>query len=229
MSFIADMILDYGIMIIFLNVLLEQAGLPLPTYPTLAIAGALSFAGDIGATEVLITAIAAAMIADLLWYYAGARFGRRVLATVCKLSLAQNSCIHRIESVFRRFGSRALLFVKFVPSAGPIAACMSGIIGMRMSHFLPLDFVGATAYVAVPIVMGWAFHDAIDFILEAFVSLGAYSAVVLAIVLAIFLFVRWRRYGARLHLELGADDEVSRSTTVADMTTKSRASIRTER
>lgn len=229
MPSITDMILDYGIIIIFLNVLFEQAGLPLPTYPTLTIAGALSFTGGIGATEVVTTAIAAAMIADLLWYSAGARFGRRVLAILCKFSLAQNSCVHRTESIFGRFGSRALLFAKFVPSAGPIAACMSGIIRMRMSHFLSFDFVGVTIYVVFPVLMGRVFHDAIDFILEVFASLGTYGAAALAVALAVLLLVRWRRHRARLHLELGADDDVSRSTTVADVTAKSCASIRTER
>jgi membrane protein DedA with SNARE-associated domain len=193
MPYITDMILQYGFLIIFLNVLFEQAGLPLPTYPTLMIAGALSFTGGMGVAEILITATAAAMAADLLWYFTGAHLGRRVLGILCKLSLAPNSCVQRTESAFKRIGSRSLLFAKFVPSAGPIAACISGIIRMRMSNFLLFDFVGATTYVAPPVVLGRIFHDTIEPILEAFTSRGMYGAIALAFVLAVFLFVRWRR------------------------------------
>jgi hypothetical protein len=35
----------YGVIAVFLNVLLDEGGLPLPSYPLLAIAGALSVGG----------------------------------------------------------------------------------------------------------------------------------------------------------------------------------------
>jgi membrane protein DedA with SNARE-associated domain len=41
MGYIAELIEQYGIVIVFINVLLEQLGLPIPAYPTLVLAGAL--------------------------------------------------------------------------------------------------------------------------------------------------------------------------------------------
>ena len=94
---------------------IEQLGLPVPSYPVLVVAGALSHAG--GDSIALIAAIGAAgvVMGDLLVYAAGACFGRRALSVVCKLSLARDNCVRQTEDKFARFGPWALLFVKFVP------------------------------------------------------------------------------------------------------------------
>ncbi|TPM26904.1 VTT domain-containing protein [Mesorhizobium sp. B2-3-5] len=193
MTGLTEMILQYGLLIVFLNVLLEQIGLPLPTYPTLIVAGALSIKGGAGMPAIVATAVLATMAADLLWHFAGARFGRRMLGLLCKLSLSPDSCVHRTEATFERIGPRALLVAKYIPSAGPIAVCMSGVVGMGLPLFLLLDFLGAVAYIVLPVVLGSIFHDAIDPILGAFANFGIYSGVALAAASAIFFFVRWKR------------------------------------
>ena len=45
MSQLINLILEFGLGLVFLNVLVEQAGLPVPAYPTLIVAGAY-LAGD---------------------------------------------------------------------------------------------------------------------------------------------------------------------------------------
>ncbi|MGV3654899.1 MAG: sulfurtransferase, partial [Noviherbaspirillum sp.] len=42
MSFIVDLIQQYGLAVVFINVFLEQLGAPLPAYPTMLVAGALA-------------------------------------------------------------------------------------------------------------------------------------------------------------------------------------------
>jgi hypothetical protein len=45
MSFIVDLIEQYGLMVVFINVFLEQLDAPLPAYPTMLVAGALAYDG----------------------------------------------------------------------------------------------------------------------------------------------------------------------------------------
>jgi membrane protein DedA with SNARE-associated domain len=45
MSHLVDLIQYYGLAFVFVNVLLLQAGLPVPAYPTLIITGALATRG----------------------------------------------------------------------------------------------------------------------------------------------------------------------------------------
>ena len=69
----------FGLSLIFLNVLLEQLGLPLPAVPTLIIAGALAANGRLPASGVFVLAVAACLIGDSSWYLAGRRYGARVM------------------------------------------------------------------------------------------------------------------------------------------------------
>ena len=60
---------QYGGWLVFANVLVEQAGLPVPAYPMLIAAGALAGAG--GWLTPWLAATVACLLADTLWYVAG--------------------------------------------------------------------------------------------------------------------------------------------------------------
>ncbi|KAG0732207.1 hypothetical protein G6F68_015602 [Rhizopus microsporus] len=63
---------QYGGWLVFANVLVEQAGLPVPAYPMLIAAGALG--GAAGWLTPWLAATVACLLADSLWYVAGRRF-----------------------------------------------------------------------------------------------------------------------------------------------------------
>lgn len=71
MGYIAELIEQYGIIIVFINVLLGQLGLLIPAYPTLVLAGALISPAEFPFPLLLATAVVAALIADVTWYLAG--------------------------------------------------------------------------------------------------------------------------------------------------------------
>src|SRR5438309_9306435 len=102
-----------GVTFVFLFVLLEQAGLPLPAYPLLIIAGAWSAQGGAPYASITAAAVAACLIADLGWYVTGRRLGSRVLRArseehtselqsqfhlVCRLLLEKKKSQHQISS-----------------------------------------------------------------------------------------------------------------------------------
>ena len=125
-----------GITVVFLFVLVEQAGLPIPAYPLLIIAGAWSAQGGASFVSILAAATIACLIADLGWYVAGHRLGSRVLRAMCRLSLEPDSCVSDTERMFTRFGTRVLTFAKFVPGLGAVATAMSGTVRASVTHFL---------------------------------------------------------------------------------------------
>src|ERR1700675_65015 len=94
---------QYGILLVFGNVLLTQAGLPLPALPTLIVAGALVHDGQLSLALVLLAAVAASLIGDLPWYAAGRIFGYRVLRVLCRLSIEPDSCVKQTETIYERW------------------------------------------------------------------------------------------------------------------------------
>jgi len=191
MQHITHLIEQYGLLVVFLNVLLDQGGLPLPSWPALLVAGALSAAGGAPMAAVLVAAVAGSLIADLAWYMAAARLGRRVLVLLCKISLSPDSCVRQTESLFGRFGATALLFAKFVPGLGYVAVALSGITGVNLPVFLLLDAIGAAAYLAVPIVIGRLFRNAIDAVMATLVQLGEYGVAIVIVGFLVYLALRW--------------------------------------
>jgi membrane protein DedA with SNARE-associated domain/rhodanese-related sulfurtransferase len=182
-----------GIAVVFLIVLVEQAGLPIPAYPLLIIAGAWSAQGGAPFASILAAAICACLIADVGWYLAGQRLGSRVLRAMCRLSLEPDSCVSDSERMFTRFGTRVLTFAKFVPGLGAVATAMSGVVGAPLGYFVLYDVIGATLWATVGIALGVIFHDAVDSVFAELATLGRIGAFVILGIFAAFLGLKWWR------------------------------------
>src|SRR5258706_2993909 len=108
MQELVDLIARYGLALIFINVLVEQVGLPVPAVPTLIVAGAAAAAGEISAAAVFGVAVLACFIGDGLWFAGGRIYGRRVMRLPCRLSLEPDPGRRPDEDPFRRRGKGAL-------------------------------------------------------------------------------------------------------------------------
>jgi membrane protein DedA with SNARE-associated domain/rhodanese-related sulfurtransferase len=182
---------QYGLIAVFLNVLIEQIGVPVPAYPMLIVAGAMAAQGHYGVAAVLVCAVLAALIADLFWYAAGGRYGNRVLRTLCRVSLSPDSCVRQTESIFERWGSRSLMFAKFIPGFATVATALSGVLRVRLSHFVFFDAIGATLWAGLGIGIGYVFHHAIEDILNVMAQLGRWGAILLVSAIALFVLSKW--------------------------------------
>jgi len=126
MSYITELIQQFGLIIVFVNVFLEQLGLPIPAYPTLVIAGALISPEQHSFPVMLITVVLAAVMADTFWYFAGRKYGNKVMSILCKVSLSPDTCVSHSQSLFLKFGPPALLICKFVPGFASISSAIAG-------------------------------------------------------------------------------------------------------
>ncbi|MGY8527051.1 DedA family protein/thiosulfate sulfurtransferase GlpE [Paracidovorax citrulli] len=192
MNAIQALLEQHGLSLVFLNVLLEQAGVPLPAYPILLVAGALGMRGTgPSIAAVLAAVVVACLIADSLWYFAGKRLGAPMLRTICKVSLSQDSCIRQTQSLYLRLGPRSLVFSKLLPGAGALSTAMAGMTGTRYSVFLFYDAIGAVVWAGGALMVGAAFHHAIDKVLDTVGTYGHMALLIAAAALVVFLAWRW--------------------------------------
>ena len=172
MQTLVTLLEQYGLAFVFLHVLTEQAGVPLPAYPTLIVAGALSARADYTAPELVAVAVAAAVIADLAWYFSGARLGRPVLRTLCRVSLSPDSCVRQTESIYLRWGAPSLLVAKFIPGFAAVATALAGTLGTRAWAFVIFDGLGALLWAGLAVALGVVFQHAVNDVLEVLEQLG---------------------------------------------------------
>jgi len=186
---------QYGLGFVFLNVLALQAGLPLPAYPTLIIAGTLAAMGGSPVWQVVGAGVGAALVADTGWYAAGRRFGMRVLSTLCRMSLSQDSCVRQTESIFQRFGAASMLFAKFIPGFASVATALAGALRLNYLKFVIFDAGGAGLWVGVAVLLGFLFSDAIGTVIEKLNSLGRYGVMIVIAGFIAWIVFKWlRRY-----------------------------------
>jgi len=150
---------QYAYAILFLWVLVEQLGLPVPSIPLLLTAGTLSATHRIHASYSLAVVLVACVVADSVWYGLGRRYGNSVLKLLCRLSLEASTCVSKTETYFTRRGPVTLLFAKFVPGLSTVAAPIAGQTGMPYPRFLLWDLAGSIIWAEAYLLAGRFFGD----------------------------------------------------------------------
>jgi membrane protein DedA with SNARE-associated domain/rhodanese-related sulfurtransferase len=182
---------EYGLLLVFLNVLVTQLGIPLPAVPTLVVAGALTASGQLALPAVLLVALLACLIGDTLWYGAGRRYGGHVMRALCRISLSPDSCVHRSELQFQRWRGRVLLIAKFVPGLSTVAPPLVGAMGLGFLSFIVFDSLGSLLWAGVAVVLGNAFAAQLDMLLGMLANAGTLALELLLGLLALYILVRW--------------------------------------
>lgn len=191
MAYIVDLLQQYGLLIVMANVFLEQIGLPLPAYPTLLVTGALVGQGQYTYASLLATAVIAALCADLFWYIAGRKYGRKVMGRLCRISLSPDSCVRQTESVYLRFGPPALLVCKFIPGFASISSALAGATNTKSITFIIFDCLGAALWAGSAILLGSLFSTAIDQLLAVLVEMGKWGGLLVILALTAFIASKW--------------------------------------
>ena len=211
MSRLIQLVLRYGVPLVAFNVFLEQIGAPVPAVPTLIIAGALTRSGRLSSTALLLSAVAASLAADWIWFALGRRYGYRILRTLCRISLSPDSCVRETERNFDRWGMKSLLVAKFIPGFSTVAPPLAGATQRGTVEFLIYDGLGAAIWAGAAIAVGRAFHHAIDVVLHRLESLGWWAVLFVVSVLALIVIGKWvqrRRFILQLRMARVSVDEL---------------------
>ena len=155
-------LVKHGYVVLFVSVLAQQLGLPLPSTPFIIAAGALAHSGQLSFTAVLVIACSAALIADLVWFEIGRRRGARVLQFLCRISLEPDYCVRRTENSFARHGAQTLVIGKLVPGVSVLATPMAGVYGFSRARFIFFDALGILLWIGTFELLGYLFSDQLE-------------------------------------------------------------------
>ena len=226
MQELAPLLAQYGLALIFANVLIEQLGAPVPAIPTLIVAGALAADGSLFVGSVLVVAILAAALGDSVWFIAGRRQGARVMRLLCRISLSPDSCVRQAENQFERWGGLMLPISKFVPGLSLVAPPIAGAMRLGWPSFLWWNTLGVMLWALVAVGAGWIFHSQVGKALEALERFGLTALAGLGLLLAAYIAVKWwerKRFYRMLRVARVGVEELSRlmasdkDTVVADV------------
>jgi len=187
-------LIQHGYTVLFIWVLAETIGLPIPSVPLLIVVGALAGLGQMKLFLCIGLGVCAALSSDIFWYYMGRRRGGQLLSFLCRVTLEPDSCVRRTENLFSRYGSRSLLIAKFLPGLSAVSTPLAGMIRMRLSLFLFFDCIGAILWVGSFTALGYLFSEQLDHALAYATHMGHALFLLLAGGLLIYIV---RKYSLR--------------------------------
>jgi membrane protein DedA with SNARE-associated domain/rhodanese-related sulfurtransferase len=150
-------------------------GVPIPTLAALIFVGSLMaqrHEGLAAGVGVLVAGVAGAFLGDVAWFFAGRRYGTRVLGLLCRLSLSRDSCVRRTADVFARHGIKVLLVARFVPGLSVLSAPVAGASGVGLARFAAYAETGAAIWIAAGIFLGFSLADQVGALLLSLERFG---------------------------------------------------------
>src|SRR5262245_48823691 len=188
-----DLLLQHGLAVVFVWAFVVQSGVPAPVIPMLRGAGALSGAGRMHLPLAVLAAMAAAVVADVLWYSLGRSYGTRVLGILSRFSLDRYSLVRHAKERFAAHRLRYLVLAKFLPGANPLAAGLAGAVAIRLGRFLLYATAGALLWAGIWITVGYLFADVIGLIATGAARGGRPVVIVIRAGLMAYVMVKYAR------------------------------------
>ena len=183
-------IAHHGYAAIAIVLFVACCGLPLPLSVVLITAGAMAaHGGNLNLGLVILCAWGAALLGDTLMYFGGRLTGWWLLAGLCKVSMNPEACIFGSARSFYKRGPRTLLFAKFVPGLGTVAAPLAGSLNMRLQRFWMLDGTGIALYVTAWTLTGFVFSRFLRDVIGWIERVGHITAATIGV--AVVLYVLW--------------------------------------
>ncbi len=150
----------YGYPILFVGVLMESAGVPVPGETATLVAGFLaSPAGGqrFNLGVVILLAFAAAVLGDNAGFWLGGRLARPRLRRGQGLLLLSPRAMKMAEGYFERYGAWTVFLGRFITGLRVVVALAAGTAGMSWPRFLVANAAGAFVWASSVSLVGYFF------------------------------------------------------------------------
>jgi membrane protein DedA with SNARE-associated domain len=193
LEYLHDYLLTYGYPVLFLGVLLENAGIPVPGETAVLLAGFLASAASghvFNIWIVIAITVLAATLGDNIGYWLGREFARPRLQNGKGFLFLTPRTLQVAEGYFQRYGVWTIFFARFITGIRVIGALAAGTAGMPWPRFFLANASGALLWATTISLLGYFFGENWER-LEKWLGRGGLIA--LALVLLIGIPYLWRR------------------------------------
>ena len=141
---------------LFVVILLEEIGVPLPAPGDVAITygGYLTTTGAIPYPLAYLAVVAGAVIGSAVNLTVTRRYGRPFIGRFGRYVGINDERLDRAESAFRRWGPWAIIVGRQIPGMRIVLSALSGILNVPYRVFIPCVLVSATIWAAIFLELG---------------------------------------------------------------------------
>jgi membrane protein DedA with SNARE-associated domain len=179
---------------VFLLVMGECMGIPLPGETGLLIAAAASGTGKMFVIWwVIVAAASGAIVGDTLGYWIGRRGGRGLVLRLTGKFFIKREHLEKAEVFFLHHGGKAVFFGRSVSYLRVLTALLAGVSRMYYPKFLLFNALGGIAWAAVFGLAGYAFGKNLGFLEERIREIGWGALAVF--IMAVIVYFLWKKAG----------------------------------
>jgi membrane protein DedA with SNARE-associated domain len=191
----------YGYFIIFLPILGESAGIPLPGETVLLAGGLAASKGILSLPLVILVGASAAIVGDNLGYLVGRAGGRPLLFRYGRVLHVKDRQLAILDSFFERHGPKTVFFGRWVIFLRVWAALFAGASRMHWRQFVFWNALGGIAWATTMASLAYVFAASVVRISKLFGVLAWVFAIIVAIAVGIFISRMQRRAENRQQVE----------------------------
>jgi len=182
-----DLIGRYGYLVIFLGVMVESAGVPLPGETVLIASGALAHRGVLDLGDVLFFGTLGAITGDQAGYWIGRKGGRPLVLRWGRYLWITSGRLARARAFFDRYGGRAVFFARFITGLRVFGALTAGTSRMPWGRFALYNALGGAVWATAAVSLGYFLWASVSLV-EHWVGR---ASLLLAALLVLILALRW--------------------------------------
>ncbi len=169
-------------LLIFVIMLIESAGAPIPGLTIVLAASALAGQGRLEVWFVFLATVSGGTLGGMLGYYIGQQGGRRLLERFGRYILLTPARLEIGERAFQRYGDKAVLFSRHLPVFCFMSGILSGISELPYRRFFFYNFFSLIIYCTSHMTLAFFFGRSLDVLLQTFNTIGLALLVAVAIV-----------------------------------------------
>lgn len=159
MEFFTNLISDYGLIAMFLIIMLEYACFPVSSEIVLPFSGAIASSQNIHFFVILTASVIAGLIGTTICYLVGFYGGSAILQRLIKKFPKSGKGINSSYQTFDTYGASAVCFARVIPICRTYIAFISGSMKQTYSVFLLSSFIGITIWNTMLIGTGYFLQD----------------------------------------------------------------------
>jgi membrane protein DedA with SNARE-associated domain len=194
----------YGYLFVFLGVMLEGVGLPLPGEAVLLTAGALAHRGWLTLWETMVMGSLGAVMGGQAGYLVGRFGGRPFVLRWGRYVFITPERVGRAEAFFERHGGKAVFFARFIAGLRVFGALVAGMSRMSWRKFTLYSVLGGVLWATAAVALGYFLWTSIGLVEH---WIGRIS-LLLAAALVLVVILRW---SYRKAMRIGRDENPEKS------------------
>jgi membrane protein DedA with SNARE-associated domain len=181
-----------GYPLLFLIVMSESSGLPVPGETGLITAGILASKGKLQVEIVIVLAAAGAIVGDNIGYLIGRKGGRWLLERPGRFYRQRREVLATGEPFFERHGPKAVFFGRFILGLRVWASWLAGATRMHWRSFVLWNALGGICWATGIGLLSYSLGHTAGNLIETF-GLYGLAAALLALASGVIVHRRHRR------------------------------------